>query len=67
MCLQEVTSRLLQRMLQDSAFKILHTITAILYLPTLKPKKQGQMGEKSSKIGTFLNFLYITTDRFWQK
>ena len=33
-------------------------------MPTLKHKKYGQMGGKSLKIGTFLNFLYITY--YWQ-
>ena len=43
--------------------------TWIPYLSTLKPKKYEQMGGKSLKIGTFLNFLYCTTctDRFLQK
>ena len=36
-------------------------------LPTLKPQKSGQMGGKLKQTGTFLNFLYITIDRFLQK
>ena len=36
---------------------------SISYLLTLKPKKCGQMGGQFLKIGTFLNFLYISTDK----
>ena len=32
-----------------------------MYLPTLKPKKYVQMWGRTSKLGTFLNFLGITT------
>ena len=39
----------------------------ITYLPTLKPYKIGSNERKSLKIGIFLNFLYITTDRFFAK
>ena len=35
-------------------------------MPTLKPKKLGQMVGEPLKIGTFLNFVNITADKFFQ-